>query len=407
MAGIGLLIAAFVLDDPFLPSFVAKKRKKQSAQANTRRVVDQHFMDLVQNAVDFQERSVRDLLDGNLKFSVVHFYQALELFVKARLLREHWTLVISDPSQASYSSFENGDFHTVALPDAIDRLTRIAGEDLRSAKVAFEPVRIRRNQVVHFHAPDMPKVPNQRTRTEAGTSALFEKIPPEVGKIVAELCRAWYELNQLLVHRWKVQFAPFHAKCQHLDLLMLKVRPYLQTRFDKLQPKLSMLRSRGRVVACAACGFEASSSESVFDRLSQTSCLVCGRGERTYRFPCTEQGCKGEIVLSEDGTAVCDSCETSMTLDEVASHVGESSHPGDCDDWTHGFCSDCESHEIHNGTVVQIANSNHYLCIASLQDHDGFRQCEFCSELTTGDPEGTYLSGCLMCDGRAGWFSDD
>lgn len=364
-------------------------------------------MDLVQNAVDFLERSVRDLLDSNLKFSVVHFYQALELFVKARLLREHWALVISDPSKASYSSFEKGDFHTVALPDAMDRLTRIAGEDLRSAKKAFEPVRIRRNQVVHFHAPDMPRVPNPAMRTAAGTSALFENIPPQVGKIIAEQCRAWYELNHLLVHRWKSHFEPFRGKCQYLDRLMLAVRPYLQTRFDKLRPQLSKLRAQGPVVDCAACGFEASHTDSVFEGLSQTSCLVCRKIERSYRFHCIEDKCKGKVVVSQNGTAVCDTCEASMTLDEVASHVGKSSHPGDVDDRNRGFCSDCESYEIGGGTVVQIADSDHYLCIACLQDHDGLSQCEFCSELITGDPEGTYLSGCHMCDGRAGCDRDD
>jgi hypothetical protein len=396
---------------------MAKKRKKKAAEANARRVIDQHFEDLVQNAVDFLERSVRDLLDSNLKFSVVHFYQALELFVKARLLREHWSLIISEPSKASYSSFEKGDFHTVSLQDAIGRLTRIAGEDLRSAKDAFEPVRVRRNQVVHFHAPDMPKVPhagprsvaarNSRMRVAAGRSPLFESIPPQVGKIVAEQCRAWYELNYLLVHRWKNHFEPFRSKCQHLDHLMLQVRPYLQTRFDKLQPKISQLRARGSVGICAACGFEASRTNSVFQGLSQTSCLVCLRTERSYRFSCTDEDCEGEVVVSEDGTAECDLCDISMTLQDVADNVGEPSHPSDGEDWTQGYCSDCESHEIYGGTVVQIADSDHYLCLACLQDHDRFSQCEFCGELITADPEGTYIGGCLMCDGKLGWDGDD
>ena len=53
------------------------------------------FVSLVRNAIDFLKKSV-DELEGSPKYSVIHFCSAIELFLKARLLVEHWTLIIID-----------------------------------------------------------------------------------------------------------------------------------------------------------------------------------------------------------------------------------------------------------------------------------------------------------------------
>lgn len=50
------------------------------------------FVNLVGNGFDFLKKSMQEF-DKEPKFSVIHFYSALELFLKARFpLREHWTL---------------------------------------------------------------------------------------------------------------------------------------------------------------------------------------------------------------------------------------------------------------------------------------------------------------------------
>ncbi|MBN1293095.1 MAG: hypothetical protein JXB48_14745, partial [Candidatus Latescibacteria bacterium] len=48
---------------------------------------------LIENAFDFFERSL-DEFEDNPKYSVIHFYAAVELFLKARLMAEHWSLVV-------------------------------------------------------------------------------------------------------------------------------------------------------------------------------------------------------------------------------------------------------------------------------------------------------------------------
>ena len=53
------------------------------------------FDSLVRNAMDFLKKSV-DELEESPKYSVIYFSTAVELFLKARLLREHWSLIISN-----------------------------------------------------------------------------------------------------------------------------------------------------------------------------------------------------------------------------------------------------------------------------------------------------------------------
>ena len=52
------------------------------------------FDRLVDNALDFLNRSIADF-EKSPKYSVIHFYTAVELFVKARLMAEHWSLVVA------------------------------------------------------------------------------------------------------------------------------------------------------------------------------------------------------------------------------------------------------------------------------------------------------------------------
>ena len=82
---------------------------------------DDKLASLVENAIDFLDRALRDL-DSAPKYSVIHFYAAVELFLKARLLAEHWSLVIAKRQDADLKSFKR-------LPvSVIGRSCRSTGE---------------------------------------------------------------------------------------------------------------------------------------------------------------------------------------------------------------------------------------------------------------------------------------
>jgi len=101
-------------------------------------------MDSLRQGVGFalkEEPTKRDL-----KLSILLLAQAVELLLKERLKREHWSLVFKDIEQAG-----NSDANTVTITDAIKRLEQIA-------HVTFEPgeqdtiskFSVIRNRIQHY-----------------------------------------------------------------------------------------------------------------------------------------------------------------------------------------------------------------------------------------------------------------
>jgi hypothetical protein len=82
------------------------------------------FVHLVHNAMSFLSRSVDELLAGDIKFSAMRFCQAIELFITARLLREHWSLIVVKTGRADLQNFERGDFQSATKYASIYRQPR-------------------------------------------------------------------------------------------------------------------------------------------------------------------------------------------------------------------------------------------------------------------------------------------
>jgi len=373
--------------------------------------VPKHFDEVASNAIEFLGRSVDELLDGRLKFSAVFFFQAVELFVKARLLYEHWSLVVSDPAKANIDAFEKGDFRSVSIDQAAERLRSIAKDDITAANKAFVPIRKRRNRVVHFHAAEIPDetTAQSQARRKKGDE-LFDQSPDEVVEVVMEQCVAWFELHLLLTRQWERYFQSYRPKIEWLDRRMRELRPYLQTRFDRLKPEIKKLIDRGeQITECSACGFVANQDSEAFPGMTRSRCLVCRHDDRSYSFPCSKDGCDGEIVVSDSGGGFCTDCEEHISLEDVISIFEPVTHPGDPDDRSRAYCSECESNEAMGGTVVFIVKANRYVCFSCLQDFkpDQVSSCEWCGEIVTGDAEDSFLLGCMHCEGRMGHDKDD
>src|SRR5713226_3157429 len=82
---------------------------------------EQMFDSLVANAIDFLRHSI-DELEKKPKYSVIHFCAAIEIFLKAKLMREHWSLIDEEPQKANITRFLNGDFKSVGIDATINRL---------------------------------------------------------------------------------------------------------------------------------------------------------------------------------------------------------------------------------------------------------------------------------------------
>jgi hypothetical protein len=151
------------------------------------------FESLTRNAFDFLERGIAEF-DASPKYSVIHFCAAVEMLLKARLMKEHWSLIVSKPEQASLAKFMAGDFISVTMDEARQRLREIAGEDISAdAFASFRTLANHRNKMIHFF--------------HAGLDG-DEKAKAQ---IVGEQCRSWFHLHRLF-KQWGPLFHDFAAE---------------------------------------------------------------------------------------------------------------------------------------------------------------------------------------------------
>ena len=115
---------------------------------------------------------------------MIHFHAAVELIMKARLLWEHWTLIVTRPENANLKNFRSGDFQSVSIKDAKTRLESIVQDGLTQREYdCFLQLSDHRNRMVHFY--------------HLGTSGN----KAELEKIVTEQCLAWYHVSRIF-DRW-------------------------------------------------------------------------------------------------------------------------------------------------------------------------------------------------------------
>lgn len=110
---------------------------------------------LLENGLDFVLSALEHVAGApsnrDLKYAVLHLSSGIELILKEKLIREHWTLVFDRIENASLSKFRNGDFNSVTFENCIQRLTGICGVELDgNVRSNLKNFRDRRNRMEHF-----------------------------------------------------------------------------------------------------------------------------------------------------------------------------------------------------------------------------------------------------------------
>jgi hypothetical protein len=110
---------------------------------------------LLRNGLDFLHRAVANMGDAagpkELKFAAVDLGVAVELLLKARLVREHWALVCKDAHKAKPAEFASGTLVTVGPDELLTRLAQIGGVSVSKERRAELDQLIKlRNRAIHF-----------------------------------------------------------------------------------------------------------------------------------------------------------------------------------------------------------------------------------------------------------------
>ena len=80
-------------------------------------------LDFIISAAEFASRDE----ERSWKYAVLHLWYGMELLHKARLAREHWSLLFSNIEQADQAKLLNGNFRSVDSDQAYNRLGQICG----------------------------------------------------------------------------------------------------------------------------------------------------------------------------------------------------------------------------------------------------------------------------------------
>src|SRR5258706_16203141 len=58
---------------------------------------------------------------------LLHLFTGTELIVKARLVKEHWSLIFEESNSANRERYTQGDYKSAQFVDSIERLSNVVG----------------------------------------------------------------------------------------------------------------------------------------------------------------------------------------------------------------------------------------------------------------------------------------
>lgn len=271
------------------------------------------FNILVENAFEFFEDALKNI-EKKPKHSLIFFYTAIELIFKARLALVDPMWIIEEPSCASDKLFCSGNFKSVGLKTAYNRLKMLNPEEEidESILAIFNRLRRHRNRIIHY-AIDMSR---------------------ETEKVAKDLFLGWYNIHLLFQGQWHSIFAKYKNKIDGIDHRLIKTKPYLHHIYSVEK------KNCGTCMKCECCGYKAFNGKvckvcgyrvpASKDDLLKTLSACCGKcygyetAKRTeYGFHCTECGhnFKGYKIVN------CEYCNQAWVgLDEDPDYLGGCEH---------------------------------------------------------------------------------
>jgi len=338
------------------------------------------FDSLVTNAIEFLDTSL-DNLNKKPKNSLVDFYTSIELFLKARLMNEHWTLIISKPENANLNNFQNGDFHSIFLEDSIKRLKNILNEPLSDKIIEnFRSLAEHRNQIVHFSHTDYSNA---------------TKI-----SIVAEQWSSWHYLHQLLINKWKNIFKNHLQEISRINKRMLAEIEFIKAKYEELKPEIQKkIKGGAQVVGCHHCKMDSAVIGDFHKWGIDYDCMVCGTKDtfiKAVQDVIACQKCGHDFEFFQKGLTNCPHChcniETNMLIDECEKIYLE----GD-DWWEEGspnvaFCHECN---LERPSVFYIDGL--WSCVSCFDRGWQAINCQGCNEFIIGDIDLIEAIGCHKC----------
>lgn len=361
--------------------------KKKVRNNKSENIPQNVFDDITVNAIDYLKNST-DEFEAKPKYSLIHFITSLELFIKARLLKEHWTLLLDNVDKGTFENFMQGELITIDFKTAHSRLTNILQQPLSKKEFdCFEKLRKHRNKLIHFFNKDY--------------SGKSKKVKSQV---LFERSEGWYYLYRLLTEKWKDEFKDHIAEIESVNKKISKSKTFWKGKFSALKEEIDLEEKRGTIFqGCYFCGFKAVRLNEIMEHLYDGRCLICNNISSHLEIKCSNEDCN-QINYVRDAFECCFFCETPIELDYLRETYEPFRTQKDMryDDYD-VHCTECYECEP---TVIEFDSK--YLCLSCLGLFESLSCCDWCNTQFAGQiAEGTYFRGCEFCGGSIDWHRDD
>ncbi len=292
---------------------------------------------LLENGFDFILSSLmyvaKPRTKSDLKYAILHLCAGMELILKERLRREHWSLLFEDINKANIRDFETGSFRSVSFGTCIDRLKGICNisVSLDNKKPLLFNFREKRNRLEHFGIVSSKEALTGSTAQVLSILLDFingELLPNDFSKIERELLnqlRSKLSEFQNFVKRRLEQIDPDIKKaekelykvqcptCYQETFILGNDNPYCLFCTYSTKPEFAAEEWDGGTYlpdVCPECGRETlvdigpSGSQSKQD---QYICFACGQAwKESSMNECMT--CGNLYLVEEDDCGICPNC---------------------------------------------------------------------------------------------------
>jgi len=279
---------------------------------------------LLDNALDLllsaAEAVRRDEGPRSLKEAVLHLGNGVELLVKARLAREHWSLIFADVDRANHDKLTAGDLISVDFPRGLERLAQIVGVTIDpSSKEHLNSLRQLRNRLTHFTATlDTPQTQSLVAKGMAFCVTFCEQqdmVTPGSEDKLGEIHKNLTDLQEFVEDRMKDVLADWGSaliwecpECWQSALVIDGGEVECKFCRHLADPiRLAAENTEGHVADCPECFEEQTFAFVLYNNdAGEWMCFSCG--ERSEHYDHCMRCDLMNYFPDDDDVKICESC---------------------------------------------------------------------------------------------------
>ena len=330
---------------------------------------------LIDSALDFLQAAIKQI-DTDSKASLISFCTAIELFLKARLVYDHWSLIVMG-DEPKVSLFKQGKFKSIGFKKLIPRIKNVTNDKISSdIEKCFIGLADHRNKMVHFYH-------------EANDDEQARE------RIAIEQLSGWYFLQQLF-DKWDFLIKEKNQTIGSIKQGMFDYKKYPEAVFNRIKPEIERDKKNGvNYRRCNRCNQPASKETEITDHLYEYNCRVCYHPQYVLKTQCSNNICSATIEIDDINIGediLCDKCETQFHKTPFFEKLYELSS----EDVERMSCGECV---IEYEGIIQ--HGDYCICQNCLFIQEGSNMCDWCGTEQIGNDDliDSYASGCVFCEG--------